>query len=414
MSVTDRFLKYVSYDTQSVEDREEVPSTEKQFELARVLRDEMLEMGLKDVFLDEKHCYVYGVIPSNISAEELNKCRMPRGLGLIAHMDTATEASGANVKPRIVKNYDGGDVELSVSQKLSPSVYPSLLSYIGQDLIVTDGTTLLGADDKAGVAEIMALSERLMSEEGRSIKHGRIALCFTPDEEVGHGPSYFDMERMNCDFAYTVDGGRLGELEYENFYAAALDVRVKGVGIHPGSAKSIMKNASRIAEEFDFMLPAELKPEYTDGHDGFFHLENMKGAANEAELRYLIREFDRVKFDWMKRLVICACDYLNAKYGEGVIGFEIRDNYRNMLDKIRPHMHLVETAKEAFKACGVEPIEQPIRGGTDGAELSWRGLPCPNLSTGGENFHSVSEYIPVQSMEKMVDVLTEIARLSFI
>ena len=401
MNVTERFLKYITYDTQSAEGLEKVPSTEKQFDLANALAEEMREMGLEGVRVDE-HCYVYGFVPGNIEGAKT--------LGFIAHMDTALEQSGANVNPCYIDNYAGGDITLSNGEKISTKVAKNLESYVGQDLIVTDGTTLLGADDKAGIAEILTMAERLLADD--TIKHGRIAIGFTPDEEVGNGAKCFDVEGFGADFAYTVDGGTVGEIEYENFNAASAEVTIKGIGIHPGSAKGIMKNALTIGMEFDRMLPHDQRPEHTEGYEGFFHLLEMSGDVVGAKLSYIVREHDDEKFHEKKALMESAAAYINQKY-EDVLELKLTDSYRNMRKMIEPHMHLIATAKAAYIGCDVEPKEVAIRGGTDGATLSYMGLPCPNLSTGGENFHSITEYVSVQAMEKMVDVLTEIVKLTY-
>lgn len=399
--VIERFLNYVTYDTQSLDGAETVPSTEKQFALASALADEMKKMGISHVRMDE-HAYVYGEIPANMEGA--------MALGFIAHMDTADSASGANIKPRIVENYQGGVIQLNDEVSINPEVSKELHDYVGQDLIVTDGTTLLGSDDKAGIAEILTLAERLLADD--SIRHGKIYFAFTPDEEVGRGTDFFDVEGFGADFAYTVDGGHIGELEYENFNGALAVANIKGVDIHPGSAKDVMKNAIRIAMEFDQMLPQQQRPEHTEGREGFFHLIHFDGEVDQTKLVYLIREHEWDKYENMKKVMEAAAAYINQKYGD-ILALDIQDGYKNMKEKILPHMHLIEDAKAAFEACGVEPKIVPIRGGTDGATLSFMGLPCPNLSTGGENFHSVREYIPVQSMTKMVDVLTELVRISF-
>ena len=398
--VVDRFMRYISIDTQSDEDSASSPSTEKQFCLARLLAEEMSAMGVSNVRLDEQHCYVYGEIPSNQDSD------IP-ALGFISHMDTSPAAPGDAGKARIHKDYDGGVIQLNDSVSLDPAVYPELNDYIGCDLIVTDGVSLLGGDDKAGVAEIMTMTETLMSDP--SIPHGKIGIAFTPDEEIGRGADYFDVKGFGMDYAYTVDGGAIGELEYENFNAAEARIYFKGRDIHPGSAKGIMINAVKVAAEFDSMLPQEQRPEYTEGYDGFFHLTQLHGTAAEAESRYIIRDHSAEHFDQKVDLMRKCADYLNVKYN-GAITLEIREQYRNMKELVEPHMFLIDNAKDAFKACGVEPAVIPIRGGTDGARLTYEGLPCPNLSTGGLNFHSNTEYIPVQSLEKMVDVLVELAR----
>ena len=396
--ITDRFFRYISVDTQSSEDSSTFPSTSKQFTLCRMLADEMKEMGVSNVRMDEEFCYVYGEIPANTDTE--------RSLGFISHMDTAPGPSGDASGSRIVENYDGGAIRLNDSVTLDPADFPDMLRYIGQDLIVTDGVSLLGGDDKAGVTEIMSMAERLLSDP--SIPHGKISIAFTPDEEIGCGTDHFDIEGFDADAAYTVDGGAIGEIEYENFNAATAFIRIAGKEIHPGEAKGRMINAARIAGEFDRLLPQDARPESTEGYDGFFHLTKLNGGVAFAEMQYLIRDHDAALFDKKKALMQSAAEYINAKYGN-VLTLEIRDAYRNMKEIVEPHMYLIDDAKAAFEACGVTPKVIPIRGGTDGAQLSYKGLPCPNLSTGGHNFHSNTEYIPVQSLEKMVDVLTEIA-----
>lgn len=398
--VVDRFMRYISIDTQSDEDSLTSPSTAKQFRLARLLAEEMTEMGVSNVRLDDKHCYVYGEIPSNQDAD------IP-SLGFISHMDTSPSAPGDASKARIHKNYDGGIVQLSETVALDPAIYPELSDYVGCDLIVTDGVSLLGGDDKAGIAEIMTMAETLINDT--SIPHGKIGIAFTSDEEVGRGADNFDVEGFGMDYAYTVDGGRIGELEYENFNAAEARVYFKGRDIHPGSAKDVMINAVRIATELERMLPQEQRPEYTEGYDGFFHMTQLSGTASEAESRYIIRDHDPDLFEKKIALMRKCVDYFNTKY-ENSVTLVIREQYRNMRELIEPHMFLIDNAKAAFKACGVEPIIIPIRGGTDGARLTYEGLPCPNLSTGGLNFHSNTEYIPVQSLEKMVDVLVQLVK----
>ena len=398
--VVERFMKYISIDTQSDEDSPTSPSTAKQFRLARILAEEMVDIGVSNVRLDEQHCYVYGELPSNVDAD------IP-ALGFISHMDTSPNAPGDAGSAKIHRNYDGGVIQLNEEVSLDPDICNELRDYMGCDLIVTDGVSLLGGDDKAGIAEIMTMAETFIKNP--SIPHGRIGPAFTPDEEIGKGADYFDIEGFGMDYAYTVDGGALGELEYENFNAAEARVCFKGHDIHPGSAKDVMINAVRIAAELDSMLPQEQRPEYTDGYDGFFHMTQLNGTPAEAESRYIIRDHDAALFDKKIALMRKCVDYFNTKYEDSVT-LEIREQYRNMRELIEPHMFLIDNAKAAFMACGVEPAIIPIRGGTDGARLTYEGLPCPNLSTGGHNFHSSTEYIPVQSMEKMVDVLVEIAR----
>lgn len=399
-SITERFMRYISIDTQSDEDSGTSPSTAKQFRLARLLAEEMTAMGVSDVRLDDHHCYVYGYIPSN-----LEDGRDVPATGFISHMDTAPRTPGDASGARIHENYDGGIIQLNESVCLDPDIYPELRNYVGCDLIVTDGVSLLGSDDKAGVAEIMTMAERILADP--AIPHGKIGIAFTSDEEIGRGADFFDVEGFGMDYAYTVDGGELGELEYENFNAAEARVYINGRDIHPGSAKGIMINAVRIAAELDGMLPQEQRPEYTDGYDGFYHMTQLNGSEGYAEARYIIRDHDAELFDRKIELMETCVDYLNVKY-DNAVQLVIREQYRNMKELIEPHMFLIDNAKAAFRACGVEPKIIAIRGGTDGARLTYEGLPCPNLSTGGMNFHSNTEYIPVQSLEKMADVLVEL------
>ena len=400
--VTERFLRYVSYDTQSAEEKESVPSTDKQFALAELLAKELREMGAADVTVSD-HAYVFATVPATVEK------KVPT-IGLIAHMDTSPDCSGSHVRPHIVENYDGGDVLLNKEQQiwLRVSEFPFLADCAGTDLIVTDGTTLLGADDKAGVAEIMAMAAKLLAHP--EIPHGTIRIGFTPDEEVGRGPDFFDVKAFGADLAYTVDGGALGELEYENFNAASAKVTIHGVGIHPGSAKGIMKNASLLGMEFQSLLPVFENPMYTENYEGFFHLHQFTGDVETAKLHYLIRDHSAEKFVEKKQIMEAAAGFLNRKYGEGTVELTIRDSYRNMKEMVEPYPELLETAKAALKSHGVEPKVVPIRGGTDGARLSFLGLPCPNLCTGGYNYHGRFECIPVQSMEKMVEVLEEIIK----
>ncbi|MBR0399238.1 MAG: peptidase T [Mogibacterium sp.] len=400
-SVIDRFMRYISIDTQSDEETGTSPSTAKQFNLARVLADDMREMGVSNVRLDEEHCYVYGEIPANTEGA--------RKLGFVSHMDTAPGPSGDASRARIVENYDGGVIRLNDSVSLDPAAFPDMLRYVGKDLIVTDGVSLLGADDKAGVAEIMELADRLIRDD--TIKHGKVSIAFTPDEEIGQGTDHFDIDNFDAECAYTVDGGAVGEIEYENFNAATAFISIHGKDIHPGEAKGIMINAARIAGEFDGMLPQDQRPECTEGYDGFFHLTKLNATNADAQMQYLVRDHDAELFEQKKELMKAAAAYINAKYGD-VLKLEIKDAYRNMKEIVEPHMYLIDDAKAAFEACGVEPKVIAIRGGTDGAMLSYKGLPCPNLSTGGHNFHSNTEYVPVQSIETMADVLTEIVRVN--
>ncbi len=398
--VTEKFLRYIKIDTESKEDQERVPSTEKQRVLAELLVRELQAMGASEVTVDE-HCYVMAVIPATSDKE------IP-ALGLIAHMDTAPAFSGKGVNPQIIKNYDGGDILLHQESglKLSPQVFPELLRYVGDDLITTDGTTLLGADDKAGIAEIMTMAEYLLAHP--EIPHGRICIGFTPDEEVGRGADFFDVKKFGADVAYTVDGGALGELEYENFNAASARVAIQGLSVHPGSAKGMMTNALLIGMELQGMLPAAEDPMYTDGYEGFYHLHGMNGDVDKAELNYIIRDHDRKKFESRKQLIQNAADYLNNKYGTGTVTIQLTDSYYNMKEVVEPHRYLITLAEKAMRALGIDPLISPIRGGTDGARLSFMGLPCPNLCAGGHNFHGRYEFVSIQSMERIVLLLIKL------
>ena len=405
MDAVERLISYLKIDTESVPDRDVIPSSEKQFDLAKVLEKELREMGVSDVRLDE-HCYVYGKLPSNLSGEE--KAKTP-ALGLIAHMDTSPSARGKNVNPRIVKNYDGTDIVLNEEEKLSPKIFPRLLEQGGDDLLVTDGTTLLGADDKAGVAEIMALVEYLQNH--KEIPHGDICIGFTPDEEVGCGADIFDVKGFGADVAYTVDGGKLGGVEYENFNGASGKLKIHGVNVHPGSAKDKMLNSLLLAMEFNSMLP-QFTPANTEGYEGFFHLCDMAGDESLTEMNYIIRDHDREKFEEKKRIFLDVAEKLNQKYNARGAFFEpeVKDSYFNMAEKVKDHMYLIDVAKTAFEKEGITPIVSPIRGGTDGASLSYKGLPCPNLSTGGDNFHGIYEYLNLNAFHKMIAVLIQITQ----
>ena len=395
-TVTERFLAYVGYETTSCEANECCPSTPNQMALARALVAEMQELGIADARVDE-HGYVYGAIPA--------KGDHPARVGFIAHMDTSDAVKGPT-HPRMVKNYDGGAITLENGVVIDG--FDFLPGLKGQDLIVTDGTSVLGADDKAGVAEIMTLAARLMAPDAP--EHCAVSIGFTPDEEIGRGADLFNVADFHADYAYTVDGGALGELDYENFNAAAAQVKVRGVNIHPGSAKNQMKNALLIGMEFNGMLPAWETPAHTEGYEGFYHLCEMQGDEELTTLTYILRDHDADKLEQKKETMRRIAAYLNQKWGEGTVEVTIKDSYRNMREMLEPHMEIVDKAKDAFEACGVTPIVQPIRGGTDGARLSYMGLLCPNLSTGGYNFHGRKELISVQAMEKMVDVLMEIAK----
>ena len=402
--VLDRFLRYVSYDTQSKEEEEAIPSTSSQLALAKLLRDELAQMGAAQVRMDE-HGYVYAKILSNTS-------RSVPALGFIAHMDTSPALSGRDVKPQLVKNYDGGDICLNQEHGivLSPADFPELLEYKGQTLVTTDGTTLLGADDKAGAAEIMSMAAWLLAHPEE--EHGDICIAFTPDEEVGRGADLFDVEGFGAAGAYTVDGGALGELEYENFNAASARLTIQGSSIHPGSAKGRMKNAILIGMEFQSLLPTFENPMYTEGYEGFYHLDHMEGNVEQAVLEYIIRDHDREKFEKKKVFFQQAADFLNQKYGENTVQPVIRDSYYNMREVIEPHFYLVERAKAAMEELGITPRIAPIRGGTDGARLSYMGLPCPNLCAGGHNAHGKYEYVSVESMERIVELLVRLALAS--
>ena len=395
-TVVERFLRYVSFDTQSDEESTTCPSTEKQKLLGAALVEEMLSMGIGDARMDE-FGYVYGTIPGDP--------KLPT-IGLIAHMDTSPDASGADVKAKIVE-YTGEDICLNAEKRifLRQSDYPALKNHVGKHLIVTDGTTLLGADDKAGVAEIMTAAEQILKQGGR---HATVKIGFTPDEEIGSGADHFDVKGFGADYAYTADGGPVGEIEYENFNAAGAEVLFHGRNIHPGSAKNAMVNSQYIAMEFQSLLPIHQRPEATEGYEGFFHLMDMKGEVEQTRLRYIIRDHDMTKFEEKKKVMTAAADFLNAKYGPGTVELTIRDSYFNMKKCIEPVMYVVERAKQAMAAVGMSPREVPIRGGTDGARLSYEGLPCPNLCTGGENYHGRFEYIPVEDMELCVRMLVEI------
>ncbi len=403
-SVLSRFLRYVQIDTQSDESSATFPSTEKQKDLARLLTDELTAMGADSVYFDETFGYVYAAIPATDGGKG------SRVLGFIAHMDTSPAVSGASVKPQVIRDYDGGDIPLGNSGlTLSPKQFPELGQYVGQTLVTTDGSTLLGADDKAGVAEIMTMAEELLAHP--EIPHGRIAIAFTPDEEVGAGVDHFDVARLGADAAYTVDGGALGSLEYENFNAATGVVHFRGVSIHPGSAKGQMRNACSVAMEFAALLPPDEIPERTSGYEGFFHLTDMVGDVENATLSYIIRDHDRAKFEARKEQFAAAADAINEKYGAGTAEAEIRDSYYNMREKIEDgFLFLIENAKDEMVKMGITPSISPIRGGTDGARLSFMGLPCPNLCTGGHNYHGRYEFCCVESMEKVTELLLRLAR----
>ena len=397
--ILDRFLRYVAVDTQSNEESESQPSTEKQWTLLRMLCAELNAMGV-EATLDE-FGYVMGSIPSNVDKE------VP-AIGFIAHVDTAPDASGADVKPQIIPDYDGGEIPLKgvPGLALKPSEFPELLHFVGQTIITTDGTTLLGADDKAGVAEIMDAVQYIMAHP--EFKHGPIKIGFTPDEEIGRGVVKFDVARFGADYAYTMDGGEIGELEFENFNAASAKIHIQGRNVHPGSAKGKMKNAILIGQELGALLPVDQRPEYTEGYEGFFHLISFKGTVEETDFAYIIRDHDRAKFEAKKALISECVAFINAKYGAGTAVLVLRDQYFNMREQVEPHYFVVEKAMKAMEMAGVKPKIQPIRGGTDGANLSFKGLPCPNIFAGGLNFHGRLEYVPLESMEAASKVILNI------
>lgn len=404
MKVHERFLNYVKYDTQSVPDVDIIPSSEKQKVLAHVLVEEMKAIGIKDAYMDDNG-YVYGTIPKNTDKEA-------PVIGFIAHMDTSPDMPGNDIKAKIIHNYDGKDIVLNEEKNIvmKTEMFESLSDYLGNDLIVTDGTTLLGADNKAGIAEIMSMAEFLIKNP--DVEHGDIKIGFTPDEEVGNGADMFNVQEFGADFAYTVDGGKLGELEYENFNAASAKIVINGINIHPGTAKDKMKNAITIAMEFQNMLPVRETPENTEGYEGFYHLNDIHGDVEQTRLDYIVRDHSMQKFNEKKERIEKIASYLNEKHGSGTVEVALTDSYYNMKEKILPHMHIIETAKKAMENLDIKPIIVPIRGGTDGARLSYMGLPCPNICTGGHNFHGRYEYIPVQSMEKIVELLIEIVKLN--
>ena len=402
MNTIERFLRYISVDTASSETSGKHPSTEGQFDLAKMIVTDLLKMGIPrdDLFFDEEHCYIYAVLKSNTSKD------IP-AVGFISHMDTSPEASGKDVRPQFVFDYDGDDIELKNGKVLSPSVFPELLLYKGQTLITTDGETLLGADDKAGIAEIMAMIDHFI--ENPDIEHGDICIALTPDEEIGEGTEFFDIERFGAELAYTVDGGILGEISYENFNAASANITVKGCNVHPGEAKDKMINSQRIALEIDGALPDEERPETTCDREGFFHLCNMSGDVSETVMKYIIRDHDKEKFEEKKSRIRKICEDIAALHPGCEITADISDTYYNMLEKIAPdNMFIVDTCKRAMKNIGIEPIDVPVRGGTDGAMLSFKGLPCPNICAGGHNFHGVYEYISVESMDRIAELLVGI------
>ena len=401
-TVTDKFLRYISFETTSDENSTTHPSSLKELDLSRQLVAEMKAIGIADASLDENG-YVMGTIPSNLD-------RKVPVVGFIAHVDTAPDASGKDIKPQIIKDYDGSDIPLAGVPGLALRVadFPEMLDYKGQTLITTDGTTLLGADDKAGVAEIMYVAEYLMKHP--EVKHGTVKIGFTPDEEIGCGVDFFDVEKFGADYAYTMDGGAIGELEYENFNAAGAKIRIQGCNIHPGYAKDKMVNAMLVGMELAGLMPASQRPEHTCGYEGFFHLTGFNGTVEEASMSYIIRDHDRARFEERKALITAAVAYMNKKYGD-IVTLELRDQYYNMREMVEPHYHVVEKAIRAMEMAGVKPKVQPIRGGTDGARLSFMGLPCPNIFAGGHNFHGKLEFVPVESMEKAAEVIRNLVAL---
>lgn len=402
MDIVDRFIKYARIDTQSDENSTQTPSTQKQFNLAKEVEKEALEMGLTDVSLDN-NCYLMATLPANTKRD------VPV-IGFIAHFDTSPDMSGANVNPRIVKAYDGKDIQLNEANRvvLSPADFPELLHHVGEDLIVTDGNTLLGADDKAGIAEIMNAMQYLIDHP--EVEHGNIRIAFTPDEEIGRGADHFDVEKFAAEWAYTMDGSEVGELEYENFNAASAKIGIQGRNVHPGYAKGKMINALHVANELIALLPAEERPEHTEGYEGFFHLIGLSGTVDEAKVSYIIRDHDRAMFESRKLLMTETVERLNARY-ENRITLELKDQYYNMKEQVEPVMHVVDYAYRAMEAVGVKPNIKPIRGGTDGARLSFMGLPCPNIFAGGMNFHGRYEFLPVPSLRKASEVIVKIAEL---
>lgn len=401
MDITERFLNYTKFDTQSAEDGEGVPSTKKQLIFAEYLKNELEAEGLSDVEMDEMG-YIYATLKSNISED------VPT-IGFISHYDTSPDCSGANINAHIVNNYDGSDIELSKGIISSPNKFPELLNHVGEDLIVTDGTTLLGADDKAGIAEIIQAMCYL--RDNKEIKHGDIRVAFNPDEEIGMGAHNFNIEKFGCDWAYTMDGGDAGELEFENFNAAGAKIRIKGVSVHPGYAKDKMINASILAAEFINMLPADERPETTTGYQGFYHITGIESNTESAVISCIIRDHDRTKFEARKAFVKECAEKMCARYGEGTVIAEVKDQYYNMKEKIDPQMHIIDVVLHAMQMSSVAPKVQPIRGGTDGAQLSFKGLPCPNIFAGGVNFHGPHEFVSIQSMEKAMQVIINICKI---
>lgn len=402
MDITERFINYTKFDTQSAEDSDCVPSTKKQLVFAEYLKKELEREGLDDVELDEKG-YIYATLKAN------TKGKIPT-IGFISHYDTSPDCSGADIKAQIVRNYDGSDILLSEGIITSPKKFPELLQHVGEDLIVSDGTTLLGADDKAGIAEIVQAMVYL--QQHKDIKHGKIRIAFNPDEEIGMGAHHFDVEKFGCQWAYTMDGGDLGELEFENFNAASAKITIHGLSVHPGYAKGKMINASALAAELACMMPADETPETTEGYQGFYHLLGIQSSVEHAKMSYIIRDHDRDRFDDRKRFMQICVQKMNERYGEGTVEIDIRDQYYNMKEKIDPEMHVIDLVLKAMQATGVAPKVKPIRGGTDGAQLSFRGLPCPNIFAGGVNFHGPHEFVSIQSMEKAMQVIVKICEMT--
>ncbi len=402
MDITERFLNYTKFDTQSSEESESVPSTAKQLIFAEYLRKELEQEGLQDVEMDEKG-YIYATLPSNVKGE------VPV-IGFISHYDTSPDCSGANIHPQIIRNYDGSDILLSEGIVSSPTKFPELLQHVGEDLIVTDGHTLLGADDKAGIAEIVQAMVWL--QQHPEVKHGKIRVAFNPDEEIGMGAHHFNVEKFGCQWAYTMDGGDVGELEFENFNAASAKVTIKGISVHPGYAKDKMVNANALAAEFANMLPADETPETTEGYQGFYHLLGIQSNIEQAKLSYIIRDHDRDRFEDRKRFILRCAEQMNQKYGEGTVSCDVKDQYYNMKEKIDPQMHVIDLVLKAMQESGVAPMVRPIRGGTDGAQLSFKGLPCPNIFAGGINFHGPYEFVSIQSMQKAMQVIIKICELT--
>lgn len=403
-TIKERFLKYVSIDTQSDESSNTFPSTEKQLVLLRMLHNDLIALGLSDVTMDE-HGYVMGTLPANNGKTEPT-------IGFVAHVDTSPDMPGNDIKPQIIENYDGGDVVLNEALKLvlSPDDFPEMKQYVGQTLITTDGTTLLGADDKAGITEIITALEHLTKNP--EIKHGPIKVGFTPDEEIGRGVDYFDVEKFGADWAYTLDGGEIGELEYENFNAAGAKVIIQGRNIHPGYAKGKMQNALLMAMEFNALLPVFDRPEFTQDYEGFYHLMKCEGSVEKAEIQYIVRDHDRPLFEKRKKIMQQCADFMNQRYGEGCFTLELKDQYYNMREMVEPVYHIVETARKAMVELGIKPKIKPIRGGTDGSRLSYMGLPCPNIFAGGHNFHGKFEFVPLESMEKATQVILKIVEMN--